>query len=55
MKTYRKTKRELYKDVLIEDEGGVDIISARKSFLAILYSMHVKQLAECKLLMEPWT
>ena len=55
MKTYRKTKRSLYKDVLIEDEGGVDIIRARKSFLAILSSMHLKQLAECKILMEPLT
>lgn len=53
MKTYKKVKGSLYKDVLIEDEGGVDIIRARKSVLAILTSTHIKQLAGCKTVTEP--
>ena len=48
MKTHSKTKTNSYKYVLIQDEGGLDIIRVAKQLLQSLSATHLVQMASCR-------
>ena len=45
MKTYSKTKTTSYKNVIIEDEGGLDILRVTKRLSQSLSALHLLHLS----------
>ncbi len=48
MKNHSKTKTTSYKNVLIQDEGGIDVIRVTKQLFQSLVASHLLQIASCR-------
>jgi len=49
MKTFSKIKGIFYRNVIIQDEGGLDIIQIKKQLQLSLLAAHLRQLAGYKI------
>jgi len=44
MKTYSKIKTSSYKNIIIQDETGIDTIKVRKEAFLSLFASHLRQI-----------
>ena len=49
MKTYSKIKGIFYRNIIIEDESGMDLVQIKKQILLSTFAAHLRQIAGNKI------